>query len=113
MRWLYVTIGLLATCACLIGWIYLRDRNTSWRPPEQQTARADATVANDILGANCRSFCATELLGQTGAHRWLVRVTRRGRPECLEIDVATFVVSQQHGLVGVSPRRCPQLDRSR
>jgi hypothetical protein len=105
MRWLYVTVGLLATCACLIGWIYLRDRDTSWRPPEQQTARADATIANDLRGADCRSSCATELLGRTGPHRWLVRVTLRGRAECLEIDVATFATSPRHGLVGASPRR--------
>jgi hypothetical protein len=37
MRWLYLTIALLATSACLIGWLYLRDRDTNWRPsPEHQ-----------------------------------------------------------------------------
>jgi hypothetical protein len=106
MRWLYVTVGLLAACACLPGWIYLRDRNTSWQPSGQQLARADATVADDILGANCRSSCATELLGQTGPHSWLVRVTLKGRPECLEINVEAFMVSQQHGLSGVRQKRC-------
>lgn len=34
MRWLYATIGLVAMCACLIAWIYLRDRDTNWQPPE-------------------------------------------------------------------------------
>jgi len=38
MKWLYVTIGLLTTCVCLVGWIYLRDRDTNWRPPEPQLA---------------------------------------------------------------------------
>jgi hypothetical protein len=36
MRWLYVTIALLATSACLVAWLYLRDRDTNWRPPPEQ-----------------------------------------------------------------------------
>ncbi len=38
MRWLYITIALLAASACLVGWIYLRDRDTNWRPPERHLA---------------------------------------------------------------------------
>jgi len=34
--------------ACLIGWIYLRDRDTNWQPSEPQLAHADAA---DILTA--------------------------------------------------------------
>jgi hypothetical protein len=107
MRWLYVTIALLATSCCLVAWIYLRDRDTAnARAPEQQLARADATTANDILGANCRSHCATELLGRTGPHSWLVRVRLKGRPECLEIDIETFAVSEQSGMSGFQRRSC-------
>jgi hypothetical protein len=76
MKWLYVTIGLLTTCVCLVGWIYLRDRDTNWRPPEHQLARADASTALTVLSdADCRSDCAIELLGRTQPHRWLVRLT--------------------------------------
>jgi hypothetical protein len=105
MRWLYVTVGLLATCVCLLGWIYLRDRDTSWRPPEQQVARTDAVTVADILGAACGSNCATALLSKVGPHSWLVRVTSNGRPECLKIDVDTFKVSQ-HSFSGLQRRRC-------
>jgi hypothetical protein len=45
MKWLYVTIGLLATSACLIAWIYLRDRDTNWRPPEHQSGQVATVVA--------------------------------------------------------------------
>ncbi len=38
MRWLLVTIALLAASACLVGWVYLRDRDTNWRPPERHLA---------------------------------------------------------------------------
>ncbi len=109
MRWLGVTAGLLSASLCLVVWIYLRDRDTSnWRPPERQLARVDATAALTALsGAEpCRSGCAAELLGRTQPHRWLVRVTVRGRPQCLQIDLDTFAFSRQHGLSGVQPSRC-------
>jgi hypothetical protein len=38
MKWLYITVGLLATSVCLVGWIYLRDRDTSsYLPPTMPT----------------------------------------------------------------------------
>jgi hypothetical protein len=108
MRWLYLTIGLLGASACLIAWIYLRDRDpSSWRPPERQMVRADAAATLAALsGGGCRSGCATELLGRTRQHRWLVRITVRGRRQCLQIDPYTFALSQEHGLSGVWPSRC-------
>jgi hypothetical protein len=108
MRWLYVTAGLLSASFCLVAWIYLRDRDTSsWRPPERQLVRVDAAVTLTALsGADCRSGCTAELLGRTRSHRWLVRVTVRGRAQCLQINLDTFAVSQQHGLSGVQPSRC-------
>jgi hypothetical protein len=111
MRWFYVTLGLLASSVCLVGWIYLRDRHTSSYQPsgltERQLAHADASTTLAVLNkANCRSDCAIELLGHTGPHRWLVRLTLKGRPKCLQIDLDTFTFSQQHGLVGVQPSRC-------
>jgi hypothetical protein len=49
MRWFYATIGLLATSAGLVSWVYLRDRDTNWRPPKSQAAARD-TVAISIKG---------------------------------------------------------------
>jgi hypothetical protein len=55
MRWLYLTLGLLATSVCLVGWIYLRDRDTSsYLPPgptERQLAQIDATATLNHLAA--------------------------------------------------------------
>ncbi len=107
MRWFYITVGLLATCVCLVAWIYLRDRDTNWRPPELQLARADATaILTELTNGYCRSGCATKVLGHTGSHRWLVRITVREQPQCLRINLDTFATSRQHGLTGVQPSHC-------
>jgi hypothetical protein len=42
MRWFYVTIALLLASACLVTWIYLRDRDTNWRPPGLQFGQITA-----------------------------------------------------------------------
>jgi hypothetical protein len=108
MRWLGVTIGLLAAGLSLVAWVYLRDRDTSgWRPPERPLARADATtVLAAIDGGDCHSDCAAELLGRRQSGRWLARITVRGQTQCLEINLDTFSFGSQHGLTGVQPSRC-------
>lgn len=87
-----MTIGLLATSACLVAWMYLRDRDTNWRPSEAQIAQDDAKVIlrYALHRTGCRSGCASEVLGSTGPRRWLVRITVRGRSQCLQIDLNTF-----------------------
>jgi hypothetical protein len=109
MRWLFVTIGLLSASVCLLAWVYFRDRDTSSaRPPERQIVHIDTEAALTVLGkADCRSGCAVQRLAHTPPHRWLVRVTVEGRPECLQIDLDTFSASPQHGLSGALPSRCP------
>jgi hypothetical protein len=112
MKWLYVTIGLLASSACLIGWIYLRDRSTSTRPPsalstERQMARIAASVALSEIDGGCHPDCRAEVLNRSGAHRWLVRIAAQARIRCLQIDLTTFSVNGAHRLSGVQPRRCP------
>jgi len=110
MRWLYLTLGLLATSVCLVGWIYLRDRDTSSAlppaPAERQVAQTAAnTTLNELGGGDCGSDCAT-VLGRTQPHQWLVRITVKGHPRCLQIDLDTFTVSYPHRLSGVRPSRC-------
>jgi hypothetical protein len=110
MKWLYLTLGLLATSVCLIGWIYLRDRDTSNalppRPTERQLAQIAATTTlNELGGGDCGSGCAT-VLGRTQPRQWLVRITVKGHPRCLRIDLDTFTVSYPHRLSGVRPSRC-------
>lgn len=108
MRWLGVTIGLLAASLSLVAWVYLRDRDTSgWRPPERPIALADATAAlAAFAGRGCHSNCAAELLERRQPGRWLARITVRGQTQCLEIELDTFAVASRHGLSGVQPSRC-------
>jgi hypothetical protein len=108
MRWLGLTLGLLAACGCLIAWVYLRDRDAAgWRVPESQLARADATIV--LESEDCHVGCTVGVRGRAAGaeHRWSVRLTVQGRPQCLQIDLDTFTVTHQDGLAGVRPERCP------
>jgi hypothetical protein len=110
MRWLGVTIGLLAASVSLVAWVYLRDRNTSQRGrgPERTVARADAAASLAVInGRGCRSDCAAELVERRQPGRWLARITVRGQTQCVEIDLDTFAIGSRHGLSGVQPSRCP------
>jgi hypothetical protein len=105
MKWLYVTAGLLTICFCLVTWIYLRDRDMNWQQPSIQEAQADA--ADVLNGAKCHVDCAADVLGHIGPHRWMIRITVRGRSRCLQINLHTFGLHLQHGLSGIHPSRCP------
>ena len=107
MRWLGLTAGLLSACLLLVAWVYLRDRDTSsWRPPEGQLARADARTAFAVIGGvRCRPGCGAQVIGRIQPQRWLVRLTLRGRPRCLRIDIDTFATGPL-GLSGIQPSRC-------
>jgi hypothetical protein len=114
MKWLYVTLVLLTSSVCLVGWIYLRDRDTSSylppQPSERQRALADSSTTLVVLNeGDCHSHCRIELLGHTQPDHWLVRINVKGRSHCLQIDLDTFLVSQKHGFSGVQslqPSRC-------
>jgi hypothetical protein len=110
MRWLALTACLLAACVGLVGWIYLRDRYSSdWRLPERQIASVDAArTLQAFAGAGCRERCGVQLLGRGGRSEWAIRLTVRGRSQCLRLDLATFAADQPHGLAGVLPSRCPR-----
>ncbi|HSZ69882.1 MAG TPA: hypothetical protein VK756_05940 [Solirubrobacteraceae bacterium] len=115
MRWLALTVGLLCASVALVGWVYLRDRDTaSWRPSERQLARVDAEdVLSAVGGGACRTGCASQELGRVRPRRWLVRVTAGGRTLCLEIDLDAFAMSPR-GVAGARLARCPRGDhRSR
>jgi hypothetical protein len=105
VRWLGVTIGLLAVSLSLAAWVYLRDRETStWHPPERPIALADATAALAAFGGGgCHSDCAADLLERRQPGRWLARITVRGQTQCLEIDLDRFALNSRHGLSGVQP----------
>jgi hypothetical protein len=108
VRWLGVTIGLLAASLSLVAWVYLRDRDTSgWRRSERPIALADAAVALAAFGGpGCHRDCGVELLEHQQSGHWFARITTRGQTQCLEINLATFAFNSRHGLTGVRPSRC-------
>jgi hypothetical protein len=110
MRWLLLTLVLLSSSAGLLGWIYLRDRDTHWRPPEAQLASSAAEGAlSELGGAGCTVGCSAKVLANPAPHRWLARITVRGRSSCVQIDLRAFTVNGPHGLTGVEPSRCPHV----
>lgn len=107
MRWLFATLGLLLASGCLVGWIYLRDRDTSWRPGEEQMVIADAYGAiSELGGGTCLSGCDPERLGRAPSHLWFVHVRLMGKSKCLEINVKRFSMTAAHGLSGVQESSC-------
>jgi hypothetical protein len=111
MRWMGVTLGLLGACVGLVAWIYLRDRDTTnWRLPERQLATADAARTLAAFdGADCGQRCTVKLVGRVDSHHWLMRITVRGRSQCLRLDLTTFATDRRHGLAGVQPSSCAEL----
>jgi len=108
MRWLLLTLVLLAASAGLLGWIYLRDRDTHWQPTEPQLAYAAAeSTLSKLGGAGCNTGCSTDVLANPTPHHWLARITLKGKTRCVQIDLQTFNVNGPHGLTGVKAHSCP------
>ena len=104
MRWLALTLALLAASAGLLAWVYLRDRDTSdWLAPERQRVHSDGWVV--LTGEDCHRGCAVSVQGRVGPHLWLVRLAVRGSVQCVQIDPETFTVTARDGLVGVRGAR--------
>jgi hypothetical protein len=110
MRWLLATLALLACSAGLLGWVYLRDRDTHWQPTELQLAYAAAeSTLSELGGAGCSAGCSSDVLANPAPHRWIARITVRGRTRCMQIDLQAFGTNGPHGLTGVKPSRCPHV----
>jgi hypothetical protein len=107
MKWLGVTVALLAASAVLVTWIFLRDRHVpDWRPSQSAVAHEDArAVLASLEGYHCHSGCDYQLLSSSGV-RWLARVRVPWATRCFEIDVKTFEYSPTHGLSGIQRVRC-------
>jgi hypothetical protein len=102
MRWLAATIVLLGVSAALVAGIYLRDRDSSWQPPQRAAADFDAHwVLNYVAGPTCGKRCSYAVLANPRADHWLARIVDRSRAECVDINVRTFDVSGAHGIVGI------------
>ena len=107
MRWLAATLVLLAASAALTLGIFLRDRDTSWRPPPRAAANFDASwMMTYMAGPTCGKRCSYEVLANPRGNRWLARIVDRSRAECVDIDVNRFDVSGTHGISGIRVIDC-------
>ena len=107
MRWLAVTVALLVASAGLVLGIYVRDRDTSWRPAPHAAADFDARmVMTYVAGPDCGKRCSYELLGNPQTNHWLARIVDRSRAQCVDIDLLSFATSEAHGVSGVTPVAC-------
>jgi len=105
MRWLAVTVGLLAATGALLAGIYVRDRNpNAWHPPAQQLARGDAEgVLLGIMGWHCPHGCRVETVTPLAQGRWFARLEVHWRAVCVEIEPRRFSIAPRTltGFTGV------------
>jgi len=107
MRWLAVTLALLGASVALVAGIYLRDRDTSWRPPERATADFDAQwLLLYLAGPACGNRCGYRLLGHPQTNHWLAWINDRSRTQCVDINVGAFQITTAHGVLGVTRIPC-------
>jgi hypothetical protein len=107
MRWLGVTLALLGVSAVLVAGIYLRDRDTSWRPPQRAAADFDARmVLTYVAGPDCGKRCSYKLLANPRDNHWLARIVDRSRAQCVDIDVEKFGIDESHGIAGIATVNC-------
>lgn len=107
MKWLAVTLALLGASAALLGAIYLRDRDTSWRPPPRTAADFDARmVLTYVAGPDCGTRCSYKLLANPRDNHWLARIVDRSRAECVDIDLDRFGINESHGIAGIVMVNC-------
>jgi hypothetical protein len=106
MKWLVVTLALLAASTALVAGITLRDLDTSAGLPQRTIAHSDALSVAADLGGTCPRGCAVRLLGHPRADHWTERIEVYTVTECVDIDVRTFANDELHGLSGVTKVDC-------
>jgi hypothetical protein len=107
VKWLAVTLALLGISAALVTGIYLRDRDTSWRPAPRTAADFDARmVLTYVAGPDCGARCSYELLANPRDNHWLARIVDRSRAECVDINLDTFGINESHGIAGIVMINC-------
>ncbi len=109
MKWLGVTVALLAASAFLVAWIYMRDRHvTNWLESDAARAHQDArTVLSALEGYHCHKGCDYRVVDHSSGSHWLARIDVPWSTRCFEIDVNTFAFSPEHGLSGIEQVKCP------
>jgi hypothetical protein len=107
MKWLVMTLALLAASAALVSGIYLRNRDPShWLPPGPIVAHHDAMAIAAAIGGTCPRDCIVKLLGHPRTDHWTERIDIPTASECVDINVLTFATDEVHGISGVTKVGC-------
>jgi hypothetical protein len=108
MRWLAVTAVLLTLSTSLVAGIYFRDRDTDFRPPARQLARAEAAdlLAHLAVDTTCNGRCTAQVRATPRTGRWFAQIRIRSTMQCFEIDADTFAWTPQHGFSGIGEVSC-------
>jgi hypothetical protein len=109
MRWLALTLGLVAACATGAAWIYLRDWERP-RPDAMQRLRARAAAQALFCCARRRdtcSDCRIEVLDARGPRRWRIRIVGAAATRCFTLDLDAIHASPTRSPAGVRPTGCP------
>jgi hypothetical protein len=110
MRWLGLTIILLAASVALVVGIYVRDRETSnWLPPQRKAANSD--VRTMLLQMRCGGQCTYKLVDNPRPDHWLARIDNGSTIECFDINLLVFDTSHSHGVSGVAAIPCESVGR--
>jgi hypothetical protein len=108
MRWLAITLGLLAACVGLAGWIYLRDRDTDQlRNLPLLEARSDALLILDRLTGQARcGGCGADVSRRSGTRLWRVRLRGPFGQRCFTLNLDEFAMSADRGMTGIKSAAC-------
>ncbi len=107
VRWLAVTLALVAATGALLGGMYLRDRRPgAWHPPSAFAARADAeSLLSALNGGRCGG-CAVTRLRPASSGLWFARLRIEDQVRCVRIDPDRFAMTPESGLVGMEVVAC-------
>jgi hypothetical protein len=109
VRWLALTLGLVATCATGAAWICLRDWERP-RPDAIQRLRAHETARTLFCCAQRHRTCPDcriEVLDAHGPRRWRIRVVGAAAARCFTLDLDASRPSPTRAPAGVRPTSCP------
>lgn len=109
MTWRRATVALVLACCAMLAWSYLRDVQTSAQPSSGRAqAQSDASYALAVIAHSnpCTRVCAANVLEQTGARTWRVRLTVGSWQRCFNLSLVSFDASAQHGLTGLRSASC-------
>lgn len=110
MIWRLATALIVALTVTLVGFMYLRDRDTSAaRLDERRLAAADG---REVLGSlttvqSCAGGCRADAIDRVAPSVWRVRLQTPTWRRCFELQIRAFGYSPETGFRGLRSVSCP------